>query len=140
MNLTRLPAAHSRTFSARVTFQECGTVTDVVFYSVTLRRSAAGILAEVNGESVSLERAVRLLQNADRVEVTAEELLPEPAPIGKKRAHSLHKIMGRLGIVEHYRFASVSLGRRVSSLAALTEAEARRVWSDILSLYPEAAA
>ncbi len=55
----------------------------------------------------------------------------ERATIGKPRASRLHRILARLGLghADHYRAASAALGRMVSSLAALSEQEARTVWN-----------
>lgn len=64
---------------------------------------------------------------------------PAPVPtIGKARAARLHKIMGRLGLHEHYGLAARALGRDVFSLAELTEAEARAVWAFVVNLIPHA--
>ena len=60
----------------------------------------------------------------------------ERATIGKARASRLHRILSRLGLghADHYRAASAVLGRNVDSLAALTEAEGRRVWNHARAL------
>ncbi|WP_288433055.1 hypothetical protein [uncultured Deinococcus sp.] len=64
---------------------------------------------------------------------------PAPVPtIGKARACRLHRLMGRLGLHEHYGLAARALGRDVFSLAALTEAEARAVWAFVVNLLPHA--
>ena len=79
MHTTKLPAAHSRTFSARIVDREYGVIRSISQHAVTLRNTAAGILAEVDGQSVSLASAVRILRDASRVTVTAEELISEAA-------------------------------------------------------------
>ena len=102
------------------------------------RKRASTARATVNGEEVEAARAFDLLSRASELAVTAETLVsPDPAPIGKARAHKLHKLMGRARIANHYRFASTALGERVESLAALTEGQARRVWADLLLMFPE---
>ena len=54
---------------------------------------------------------------------------PAPVPtIGKARARKLHVLMARFGIVNHYAAAEKAVQHEVSSLAALTETEARKVW------------
>lgn len=64
---------------------------------------------------------------------------PAPVPtIGKARACRLHRLMGRLGLHEHYGLATRALGRDVFSLAALTETEARAVWAFVVKLLPHA--
>lgn len=60
------------------------------------------------------------------------EFTPDPrALLGKARAARLDRVLARLGLssADHYRTASTALVRTVDSLAALTEAEARRVWN-----------
>lgn len=49
---------------------------------------------------------------------------PEPTPvIGKARATVLHADLGKIGIRDHYKFATLTLGRIVPSLAFLTAEE-----------------
>lgn len=69
--------------------------------------------------------------------VKPEKVMAE-VKIGKARARNMHVEMGKRGIPsgEHYRYASQVLGRPVFSLAALTEAEARLVWRDVVGRYP----
>lgn len=122
----RLPRATSRTFEASVTWRECGVVTGHSVYTVTLTHTPAGILAEVNGEAAPLERAVNILQIADRVTVTAETLA---VVIGKAAACELHRELGRLQFRDHYATASAALERHVVSLASLTAEEAHTVQS-----------
>jgi len=65
------------------------------------------------------------------------EFTPAPrALLGKARAARLHRVLARLGLssADHYRTASAALARMVDSLAALTEAEGRRVWNYARSL------
>ena len=61
---------------------------------------------------------------------------PAPRQIGKVRGARLHILLARLGFSspDHYRTASAALARDVDSLAALTEAEGRRVWNYARSL------
>ena len=56
--------------------------------------------------------------------------------LGKARAARLHRVLSGLGLSspDHYRAASAALGRTVDSLAAITEAEARKVWNHVRSL------
>ena len=60
----------------------------------------------------------------------------ERATIGNARAPRLHRILSRLGLghTDHYRAASVALGRMVGSLAALSEQEAHKVWNHARAL------
>lgn len=130
--------ATSRTFAARVVEREYGVIRSVDTYDVTVWKEAGQYRATVNGEEVEAAHAFDLLSRASELAVTAETLVsPDPAPIGKARAHKLHKLMGRARIANHYRFASTALGERVESLAALTEGQARRVWADLLLMFPE---
>lgn len=100
------------------------------------------ITAQVNGQEVSEEEAVGLLnwgKAEGRVTLLSEERTVPP--IGKARAHELHRLISRTGIPsgEHYGFAGAALDRPVSSLAALTEPEARAVWRFLAATHPTAA-
>lgn len=138
MQDTKRPAL-SRTWQATVTYRECGTVTAVDTYTVTLSREVVGgpLSATVDGQTVALRHALNLLEGA-RVEVLAETLSqPTPPTIGKARAHKLHTIMGRLGLHDHYGIARRGAGlEECFSLAALTEQQAREVWSYLLAMFP----
>ncbi|WP_293909690.1 hypothetical protein [Deinococcus sp.] len=141
MNATSAPAL-SRTFAIVTTYRECSVVTEVSRDSVTLSREEVGapLSAQVNGQAASLSRAVRLLQNAQTVTLTAE-VLPA-APIGNPRAHQLHRVMGRVGIpaAEHYAFARAATDdHSIYSLAALSAPQADAVWAYLCSCYPAAA-
>lgn len=139
MNTTR-PRAITRTWDAHTTYRECGVVTGSAVHTVTLTRTPAGLEATVNGEACELRRAVSILHGASHTTVTAEML--EPAPIGNARAAKLHGLMARAGVpsAEHYGFAGAALDRPVSSLAALTDAEARAVWAFLQDTHPHARA
>ena len=141
MNATSAPAL-SRTWATVTVYRECGVVTDVDHDSVTLSREAIGapLSAQVNGEATTLSRAVRLLQNAQTVTLTAK-VLPAP-PIGNPRAHELHRVMGRVGIpaAEHYAFARAATDdHSIYSLAAMSAPQADAVWAFLCSCYPAAA-
>ena len=66
----------------------------------------------------------------------AETLAPEI--IGKARAAKLHGILGRVGMSgpDHYGNAARAVGHEVSSLASLTEDEARRFWTYLRRTFP----
>ncbi|MVN85161.1 hypothetical protein GO986_00040 [Deinococcus sp. HMF7620] len=133
------PRALTRTWATvthcRAYDEDWGTVQA----TVTLTRTPAGIEATVNGEACELTHALSILRGADTVSVTAETL--EPAPIGRPRAAKLHRLMARAGVPsgEHYGFARAALDRPVFSLAALTEGEARQVWSFLRATFPSVA-
>ncbi|KQR15595.1 hypothetical protein [Deinococcus sp. Leaf326] len=114
-----------------------GAVVQVRHHTVTLTRTDAGLVAEIDGQPANILKADQILRGATFRTVTAE-VLEAPATIGKARAYRLHKIMGRLGLHEHYGLAARALGRDVFSLAALTEAEARTVWAFVVNLLPHA--
>ena len=57
------------------------------------------------------------------------EVAPELPKLSKSRAAAMHKEIGRLGLGEHYAFASERLGRSVSTYQQLTEEEALDVWN-----------
>ena len=129
------PRALFRAWTARVTYRECGTVTGISTYTVTMSRAAGGFIATVNGKEVDVKAAARILESAEAdkaLTVTAEILdTPAPAPerLGKAAAYELHRELGRLRFRDHYATASEALGVPVSSLAALTAEEANTVRS-----------
>lgn len=108
--------------------------------------------ATIDGESAPLDKAYQLYLWAkydDTLTKLHEEELTPPAPlelsaplIGKARAHTLHKIMGTLGIprAQHYGLAAFAIDEPVplGSLSDLTKEEAGRVWAHLCSLYPNA--
>lgn len=135
---TTKPEALSRTWKTTNTTEQDGAVISTTAHTVTLRRDFVGgpLTAEVDGKAAELRRAVMLLEDAWKTEVVSEDLAPLPAPvIGKARAHTLHKLLGRLP-VDHYGIAGRALGREVQSLAALTEEEARQVWRFVCHMFP----
>ncbi|WP_216319769.1 hypothetical protein [Deinococcus aestuarii] len=126
----KAPRPKTRTWATVTTYTAHGEHWGTARHTVTLTRDAAGTMtAEVNGQPAPLARAVGILQGADTATLTHEAYLGEPAPIGKRRACELHRLMGQMGVPshEHYGFAGAALDRPVYSLAALTEAEARAV-------------
>lgn len=136
---TRRPAL-SRTWRTHNTTELDRVVVSTHAHTVTLSRDEVGgpLTAEVDGKEVELKAAVMLLEDAYKLEVLAEVLAPNPAPtIGKARAHKLHVIMGRLGLMEHYGFARRAIGEQCFSLAALTEEQARKVWALLVHWYGE---
>lgn len=133
------PEALSRTFRVKVAHDMDGAVISTHAHTITLSRESVGseLAAVIDGQPASLSRAVQLIQWAYEKEVVAEQLAP--APIGKARAHKLHKLMARAGFQEHYGFATRALGKQVFSLAALTEEEARKVWAFVCHMCPQVA-
>jgi hypothetical protein len=103
------------------------------------------ISVEMDGEMISKERATSYLTDQqNQVQLVKQEALTatEELPIGKARACTLHKIMGKLGLSkpQHYSLAAAALGEwvPVPSLAEINEREARTVWNHLCSLYPDA--
>ncbi|WP_135230724.1 hypothetical protein [Deinococcus fonticola] len=111
--------------------------------------------ATIDGQPVELLEAYRVYKWAStegRLTVLHEaELTPpeQPEPlkmpmqvIGKARAHTLHKIMGALGIphAQHYGIAAFAIDEPfpLETLSTLTDAEAGRVWAYLCSHYPNA--
>ena len=136
------PEALSRTWRLEVAHKLDNVVISVHTYEVTLSRAHVGgeLAATIDGQPAELKQAIYLIQGARKQEVVSEVLAPLPAPtIGKARAHRLHKILGRLGLHEHYGLATRATGRDVFSLASLTEEEARRVWAYVTNMLPWAA-
>lgn len=139
------PAALSRTWQATVTYRECGVVTAISTYNVTIKVNAqaeGGYSATINGQEAGVIDAGRILENARRengLHVLEEVLAPLPtSPIGKVRAHKLHQIMGRLGLYDHYGIARRATGLETCySLAALTDWQAHEVWAYLCNMFPQ---
>ncbi|WP_407569096.1 hypothetical protein [Deinococcus altitudinis] len=112
-----------------------GAVLSVHTYTVKVERVGDTLTAAyVDGQAVSIERAAHLLTWAKNTGTVkqVEAFEPAAAPtLGRPRASRLHRVLARLGLghADHYRAAAAALGRPVDSLAALTEAEGRRVWN-----------
>ena len=117
-----------------------GAVLSVHSYTVKVERVGDTLTAAyVDGQPVSIERAANLICWAKATGTVRQVAAFNPAPalpLGKPRASRLHRILARLGLghADHYRAASAALGRNVDSLAALTEAEGRRVWNHARAL------
>ena len=103
-----------------------GAVVQVRTHTVTLTRTPTGIVALIDGQPADVLAADAILRSATTLTVTAEVL---EVVIGKPAACELHKELGRLRFRDHYATASDALGRRVTSLAALTADEAATVRS-----------
>ncbi|MBZ9750727.1 hypothetical protein K7W42_07620 [Deinococcus sp. HMF7604] len=136
---TTTPAL-TRTWATETHCRAHGEDWGTVQATVTLTRTPAGIEATVNGQPADLADALRILRGADTVTVTAQTLAP--APLGKPRAAKLHRLMACAGVPsgQHCGFAETALERPVSSLAALTEREARQVWGYLRATFPSLAA
>lgn len=76
--LTKMPAM-IRTWAVTVVYRECSVVTAVHDYIVTLDRSSGKLEGFVNGEIVTAERAVRLLNNSEFAPVVLGETLQQVA-------------------------------------------------------------
>lgn len=143
-NTTR-PAAQRVTRRVTISDKVDGATVQVREHVVTLYRDTLGgeIKAVIDGKPADVARAYWAIKDAWKVEELERVEFPQPAaPIGKPRAHKLHKLMARLGLrhSDHYTLAAAALGMGYApdSLAALSETEARRVWAYLVSLYPQA--
>lgn len=140
MQDTTRPAAKSVTRRCTVSDKVDGATVQTRVHVVTLSREVEGgpISAVVDGQPADTTRAYWIIKDAWQVEEL--ERVNFAAPIGKPRAHKLHKIMARVGLshAQHYAFAARALGQEVASLAALTEQQARRVWAALVNAYPTA--
>lgn len=72
---TKVPAL-SRTWEATVTYRECGVVTAVRTYTVTISRLTGEYTAEIDGQPVSVLAADKLLTGAQRT--LTHEVIPTP--------------------------------------------------------------
>ena len=113
------------------------------------------ITSEIDGQvQATIDRTLSYLRWAKddgTLTLIGDEPLPPPAPapltleepiIGKARASVLHKLMGLTGLphAQHYALSAAALGEPwpLSSLATLTEREARTVWAHLCRVYPAA--
>ena len=133
---TPKPEALSRTWRLEVAHKLDGVVLSVHTYEVTIFRAHVGgeVLATIDGQPAELKQALYLIRDARQEELVAEVLAPLPEPartttIGKKEARTMHVELAHLGFADHYAAAADALGRPVTSLAALTVAEAQTVYS-----------
>lgn len=78
----KVPAL-SRTWAATVTYRECGVVTAIRTYTVTLDKRSGVTVAEVDGQPADLEVAVRILRNADTAPVVLSEVVPFPQSMAR---------------------------------------------------------
>ena len=118
--------ASTRTWNTSTDDLMDGAVVQTRTHTVTLTRTRTGLVALVDGQPADVLAADAILRGATTLTVTAEAL---EVVIGKPAACELHKVLGRLGFRDHYATASDALGRRVTSLAALTADEAATVRS-----------
>ncbi|GGO28471.1 hypothetical protein [Deinococcus humi] len=137
------PRVLSRTWDAHTTYRECSVITGTATHTFTMSRTPDGFRVTVDGKSVDVLDAARLLSGADHLIVVAE-VLDTPPTIGKGRACELHRIMGKVGLphAQHYALAAAALGEwaPLPTLSDLTESEARAVWRHLARLYPAARA
>lgn len=68
-----------RTWALTVTYRECGVVTDVRDYTVTLDKQSGRLQGEINGKAATLERTIGLLRSADQSPVVLHQKLAEVA-------------------------------------------------------------
>jgi len=89
------------------------------------QRVDRGMALQALEQELGLQRAAVLGAAKEAAELGGE-------PIGPKRAGGMHRALLSCGVNrrEHEAFASEVVGREVSDLADLTDAEARRVWAE----------
>lgn len=118
-NSTKVPAL-SRTWDTFTSDRMDGAVVQTRRHTVTLRRIEGEIEAIIDGIARPLRDAVNILNGADSVTVTREELAPQP--VGNVVGCELHRTLARAGVPskEHYGYASAALDLPVYSLALLT--------------------
>ena len=124
----------TRTFTAAYPIFLDDAVIANASHLITVTGYGDSIHFAVDGQPVSTEHAEGIRQLA-LSRGTFERLSgPSLQPvIGKARAHQMHIELGRNGFSgQHYDLASGVLGREVTSFAALTEVEARTVWTCLI--------
>ena len=77
--------ATSKTWEATVTYRECGAVTAICTYTVTLDKTSGELIAVVDGEQVDVLRASRILSSAqaDKGLRLISETRPFPASMAR---------------------------------------------------------
>ena len=120
----------TRTFAARYLITLDTAVLSAHNHEITVTGYGSSIQFTLDGQPATYERveAIRKLAlNLGTFErISGPSLTP---PIGNALAHRLHIDLGRLHIGGGHALASEVLGKRVTSLAALTLDEARELWS-----------
>lgn len=131
----KVPAL-SRTWDTVTSDRMDGAVVQVRRHIVTLRRIEGEIEATVDGVACRLRDAVSILNGADSVTVTREELAPQP--VGNVLGCELHRTLARAGIPsrEHYGYASAALDTPVYSLALLTADQVAAVLAFLAFTHP----
>lgn len=123
----------ARTFKATYAITLDNAVLEAHTHTLTITgRTAATIQATLDGQPCTFEEAERITRLALSLG-SFEKISESAASIGKARARQMHVELARHGYpTNHYDLASGVLGREVASLAALTEAEARTVWTSLI--------
>lgn len=132
---TKVPAL-SRTWDTITSDCMDGAVVQVRHHTVTLRRIEGEIEATVDGIARPLRDALSILNGADSVTITREELAPHP--VGNVVACKLHRTLARAGIPrkEHYGYATAALNTRVYSLRLLTADQVAMVLAFLAFTHP----
>lgn len=131
----KVPAL-SRTWDTVTLDRMDSAVVQVRRHTVTLRRIEGEIEATIDGVARPLRDAVNILNGADSVTVTREELAPQP--VGHALACELHRTLARAGIPskEHYGYAAAALDHPVHSLALLTTDQVAAVLAFLAFTHP----
>ena len=124
----------TRTFRARYLVIVETAVLSVHDYLLTFTGYGAAIQITLDGKRCSKAVAEAITKLALNLGTFERLSGPELAqPIGKARARAMHIELARHGYpTNHYDLASGVLGREIASLAALTEVEARTVWTCLI--------
>ena len=124
----------TRTFRASYLVMTEGAVLSAHNHLLTFTGYGADIVITLDGQPCSFEHAEAITRCA--LSLGSFERLSGPSltpTIGKPAAHTLHVELAKRGYpTNHYDLASGVLGRDVASLAALTENEARMVWTSLI--------
>ena len=123
----------TRTFTAAYPIFLDDAVIAHASHTITVTGYGDSIQFAVDGRPVSTLQAEGIRQLALSRGTFERVSGPEILPIGKARAAAMHRELARRGYPTcHYDLASGVLGREIASLAALTEVEARTVWTCLI--------
>jgi hypothetical protein len=125
----------TRTFKATYARTLDGATLSNHSHEITVSGYGAAITFQIDGNPATLEQAEAIRLNALSSGTFTRTSGPtlEVVSIGKKRGQAMHIELARKGYpTNHYDLASGVLGREVASLAALTEPEARTVWTALI--------
>ena len=123
----------TRRFTARYLITLDTAVLSAHDHEITVTGHGNSIQFALDGNPATFERVEAIRKLAMNLGTFTRVSGPSLDPIGKARACAMHKELTRKGYTtNHYDLASGVLSREIASFAALTETEARTVWTCLI--------